>query len=833
MNFTTPKIYLILVSVLLSTILSAQVNSWTPISHDRIDETKEIRLPPFEFGLFQIDTVSFKSLLETAPHEKDVHQNLTDPLLVALPNPDGEMIDFEIVAYDLMEPELAQKWDFLQNWRGWKVDDPTVTIRLDWTARGFHAMILEPGNFWFIDPLYWNPDEYYQSFYKKNYPRPTEVFTCHVDSDHSEEHIHHPVTRSFENGDCDLRTYRTAIACTGEYATFHGGTTSGAASAINTSLNRVNGVYETELAIRLILVANNNLLIYLNPNNDPYTNNNGFTMLGQNQANINSVIGTANYDIGHVYSTGGGGVASLRSPCVSNRKARGVTGRGAPVGDPFDIDYVAHEMGHQFGGNHTQNNSCNRVFAAAMEPGSASTIMGYAGICAPDVQNNSDAYYHGISLQEMANYMELGGGNSCATSAGISNSSPSGIDAGADVFIPKGTPFVLTATGSDPDGDPLTYGWEQFDNEYGEEMPPEGTNFQGPMFRSFSPTPAPSRYFPRLSDLVNNVDSDWEELPEVTRTMDFRVNARDFNGTYGCNTYDDVRLTVDSGVGPFEVNVPNTNVSWEEGQSYTVTWDVAGTDGGSVDCDFVDISLSMDGGFTYEISLATNVPNNGSSSVTLPNRTGTTARVMVKCSDNVFFDISDNNFTITQASTPLPLTWLDFRATAFTKAIHLDWSTADEYNTSAFDIERSENNREYISLGSMPSQNTIGEHAYQFIDNNAVPGIQYYYRIRQNDLDGQFTYSPVRTAKIKSSDTNIRIIPNPNNGQFKIQLPEDKTLRELTIYNALGQKVDINTITQSNYIDIEMNHSQTNGYFMIFIQWMDGTSAYQRFLSIR
>ncbi len=232
-------------------------------------------------------------------------------------------------------------------------------------------------------------------------------------------------------GDCQLRTYDLALACTGEYANYHGSNTTNnnktfAAAAMATSLNRVNGIYERDATLTMVLVANNDLLIYLNGTTDPYTNNSGSTMLGENISNCNSVIGSGNYDIGHVFSTGGGGVAYLNSPCTGN-KAGGVTGSGAPVGDPFDIDYVAHEMGHQYGGNHSQNNNCNRAASAAVEVGSGITIMGYAGICPPDVAAHSIASFGGYSMQEIAANITTGASSGCPTTAPIPNSAPTTI----------------------------------------------------------------------------------------------------------------------------------------------------------------------------------------------------------------------------------------------------------------------------------------------------------------------------------------------------------------------------------------------------------------------
>lgn len=628
------------------TNLPAQSAIWQNTTPDQLNSEEERRITPNRSRVYLADTTALKDLLRSAGHERDINPRQS-PHQITLPTPDGDWETFQFVAYDLLHPQLQAVWWYIKTWRGVSTSNPTTTIRLDWTVRGFHAMVLERGNTWFVDPFYWNQRDYYQVYFKRHYPQPEEAFECLTQEDHKPVIEETAVLRA---GDCNFRQYRLALACTGEYATFHGGTVAGAASAFTTTMNRVNGVYEADLAIRLVLVANNNDLIYLDAANDPYTNSNGSTMLGQNQTTCDNVIGTANYDIGHVFSTGGGGVASLQSPCTFDRKARGVTGRGAPVGDPFDIDYVAHEMGHQFGGNHTQNNSCNRS-SASMEPGSASTIMGYAGICNPNVQSNSDPYYHAVNIQEIANYMETGFGNTCATIIDMSNSAPN-VVAGQDYNIPGGTPFVLTGSGTDPNGDPITYCWEQYDNEVGEAMPPLSSNTQGPMFRSFDPTTAPTRYFPRLSDLRNNVDPTWETLPETTRDMDFRLTVRDFDGNYGCTTEDQITLSVDANAGPFLVTNPNTNITWYETAQATVSWDVAGTNSAPISCSNVDILLSYDGGNTYPTTLASNTPNDGSQTINVPAGTTSTARVMVRCSGNVFFDISNTNFAIDVATAP-------------------------------------------------------------------------------------------------------------------------------------------------------------------------------------
>ena len=254
-------------------------------------------------------------------------------------------------------------------------------------------------------------------------------------------------------------------------------------------------------------------------------------------------------------------------------------------------------MGHQYGANHTQNNGCNRVLAAAMEPGSASTIMGYAGICPPNVQSNSDDYFHAVSIQEMTANIISGNSSTCDMESQQGNAPPSVTLASTSYNIPNGTPFVLAASSSDPDGiGTHTFCWEQFDNEVA-AMPPQSTNTGGPAFRTFDPVPSPSRYFPNLADVPTG--NTWEVLPTVARTMDFRVTVRDNAIPQGCTDEADLTLTVDGSAGPFNVTAPLAAASWTGNSPYTVSWDVSGTDSAPINCSQVDIFLSTDGGLTY------------------------------------------------------------------------------------------------------------------------------------------------------------------------------------------------------------------------------------------
>jgi subtilisin-like proprotein convertase family protein len=641
--------------LLIPLITFAQDNNhyWHEKAESQIPPTGTRVINPTVYRTIALDTTALKNIIEQAPSEALTAAKNSNTILT-VPLPDGTSADFKIVRYDMMAPELSAEFPVIKTGYGISTGKTLASIRFDWTYRGFHAFIRTDHHTIFIDPYSFGDKVHYVSYFKKDYPSPETPFVCHVETSGSgtDMDITAPVEKS---GDCVLREYRLAMATTGQYSNYHGASNASQAnlvlSAVVTTMNRVNGVYEQDVTIRMVLIANTVDVFYYNGATDPYSNNNVSAMLGENQSNLNNVIGFSNYDIGHVFGTGGGGIASLFSPCTGS-KARGVTGLSNPVGDPFDIDYVAHEMGHQWGANHTQNNNCNRNNSTAMEPGSASTIMGYAGICSPNIQANSDAYFHGINVQEMNNFIVNGNGNNCdEPDLTFINNAPS-VSAGGNYTIPKSTPFVLTATGSDADGDPITYCWEQWDNEVGNTMPPSEFNTQGPVFRSFFPSSSPKRYFPRLEDLVNNVSPTWEVLPAAPRNMEFRVTARDLRGTVGCTDEDNMNITVNAGSGPFLVTNPSDPVTWTEGENQTITWNVAGTDEGPVSCANVDILLSYDGGFTYPVTLASGVTNNGSRVITVPTGTTISARVMVICSDNIFFDISNNNFTIEEATIP-------------------------------------------------------------------------------------------------------------------------------------------------------------------------------------
>ena len=629
---------------------------------------------PQIYRTLQLNKTVLTHLLASAPPEASGPIEMTGTEL-QIPLPYGGFGRFLIQDSPIMEPKLAAKFPELKTYVGQGIDDPTATMRIDITPRGFHAIILSATGQVYIDPYSRDTDTNYISYFKSDFIPTDKPFSCFVES---QGKGNEPLSRGgtpYRPSGATLKSYRLALACTGEYATAvcspNAPTVAGTLAAMITSVNRCSAVYEREFAIRFLLINNTDKLIYLNGATDPYSNGNGSTMLGQNQSNIDSVIGTANYDFGHVFSTGGGGIAGLGVVCRAGQKANGVTGTNNPVGDPYDIDYVVHEMGHQFGGNHPFNGttgSCaggNRNGPTAYEPGSGITIMAYAGICSPqDLAPHSDDYFYTINYDEIDTYTSTGVAAACAQTTATGNTPPT-ITALSAFTIPSQTPFSLTASASDVDGDTLTYCWEEFDK--GAAQDPTASprdNGASPIFRSFPPTTNSTRIFPSLTYILNNQNVppatiapdviSAEFLPTTNRVMTYRVTVRDNRANGGGSNYASTTVTSVNTAGPFAITAPNVSTTFAGGTQQTVTWSIASTNIAPVSCANVKISLSTDGGNTFPIVLASSVPNNGSALVTIPstaNVATTQGRIKVEAVGNIFFDISDANLTITSTNT--------------------------------------------------------------------------------------------------------------------------------------------------------------------------------------
>ncbi len=613
-----------------------------------IGEALEYReTKPASFELFNVNMNLVDKKLPITPNQETIME---------LPTPNGVQ-RFLVKEASVFSDELAAKFPSIKSYVGIGIDDVTARVRFSKSKVGFHAMITS-GNYpmYLIDP-YTKDKKTVIAFYKNKVSKSN--FECLV-----EENVSKVNQRSFQKNananDGKLRLYRMALIGTSEYSQFHLTNQNVSASAtdnekkaavlsvMNTSMTRINGVFERDLGVTMQLVANNDDLIFFDAATDGLTNSDINLLVEESQVKCDFVIGSANYDIGHVFGwvddESGNGLAGGSVVCEAGQKAKGAAMRKKPLGVLFDIDLVAHEIGHQFGANHTQNGDCNRNNATAVEPGSGSTIMGYAGFCVPNVQNNSDAYFHAVSIAEMWNYVFTTA--TCAFETATNNTAPIA-NAGTDFSIPKSTPFVLKGAATDG-GNSLTYNWEQIDNQTA-TMPPVATSTVGPMFRSLPSSTSPNRYMPAIATvLAGNTASTWEVVPSVARVLNFSLTVRDNVLNGGATHRDDTKITVDGNSGPFLVTSQNNiiPVQWKGAGVETITWSVANTTFSPVNCDYVSIMLSTDNGVTFDTIIAKKTPNDGSQDIIVPNLDLTNGRIMVKAFNNIFYAVNTSTISI-------------------------------------------------------------------------------------------------------------------------------------------------------------------------------------------
>jgi chitodextrinase len=611
--------------------------------------------------------------------------------IVSIPNAEGTMERFRVYENSIMDPALAAKYPEIKSYLATGIDDLSARAYFSVSPLGFKSMVLRANkSAEFIEPI--SKDLTTYTVYRKaDKAMSLTPFECKV-IDVATPQIESATARPNAD-DGMLRTFRLAMSCTGEYGVYFGGTKALALAAINASMTRVNAIFEKDFSARMVLIANTDLVIYTNASTDPYSAAASMSQWNsQLQSTLTSVIGEANYDVGHLFgaSGGGGNAGCIGCVCVNGSKGSGITSPadGIPSGDNFDVDYVAHELGHQFGANHTFTHS-NEGSGVQMEPGSGSTIMGYAGITSLDIQPHSDPYFHAISIQQVTNNIKA---KTCPVNTATGNAVPTA-SAGLDYTIPKSTPFMLTAVGTDANGDALTYNWEQMDSQT-TSAAPSATKTTGVDFRSYNATTSPTRYFPRMPSVLTGATTTAgseitvEALPSVARTLNFRVTVRDNRASGPANNSDDMIVTVNATAGPFAVSSPNTAVSYVGGSSQTVTWAVAGTTANNVNCANVDILISTNGGTSWSTLLAA-TPNDGTEAVTIPNTPGTTNRIMVKGTNHIFFDVSNTNFTITPGSTDTVAPTAPTLAASGTTqtTTNLSWSGAtDNVAVTGYDV---------------------------------------------------------------------------------------------------------------------------------------------------
>ncbi|MGN6437262.1 MAG: reprolysin-like metallopeptidase [Agriterribacter sp.] len=767
-----------------------------------------------KFSLHAVDIAGLKRYLLATPAEGKKRYENGMPLEIPLPN--GSVEVFNVLESSVLSPELAAQHREIKTFSGKGRLHPGYKIRFSLTTEGFSAIILGVNEDVIVFEKVKNTtnENIYRSYFSQDAITPQKRqlnspsrSRCNTLSDLFPASTIEPnkrkdpaISAKFSNGS-SIKNYRLAIAATAEFTTAKGGQTA-AYSAIIAYVNELNAIFESELSVRFTLVSGTNL-VYTNAGTDPYTANDQGTMLDENQANLDGVLGNAGYDIGHVLGDGGagsgGGVAMRPSLCVNAIKGMGAS----DVGDEqdyahvFTVQLIAHEIGHQFGMSHTYNSNIpvctTRSFGTSVEPGSGATIMSYGFTCATDdYSNDLDGdnkkigpflNFHVASLTQALNHMAS---TSCFTIISTGNTAPViATPATNSYIIPKSTPFSLTASATDGDGEPVTYSWEGTnisdipDDLDGDDnpVPPAALTpailddeTHAPFFRSYSPVSSGTRTYPLISAILNGSNkARGDKLPAVAVTTTHTLTVRDNAGGV---TTEDFTVAVDN-AGPFLVTNDPSGVH-NGGAVLNVQWSVNGTTASPINCTLVDVLLSTDGGLTFATILASAVPNSGTANVTLPNISTSQARIKIAPSTstasgnspNIFFDISNQDFTI---SSTLPVSLLTFEATLKDKNdVRLTWNTAQEINNEGFDIEISQDGQQFSKLAFIKGAgNSSSIQQYQYLVRGLANGT-YFFRLKQVDIDGKFTYSKVLQVVINGILQSSLIYPNPTTNTIRI-----------------------------------------------------------------
>lgn len=656
------KVILSFIVILLSSpIVHSQDGSpWKRIGQNKVAVSDRIIAKPSAENelLFKLDEDVIRQSLKPIQNKTDKGNRIE----IFIPNMNGVLEKFSVWESSNFEPELQAKYPDIRSYNGVGITDKKAALYFSLSPKGIQTMILrEDSGTEFIEQ-YSKDKTVYVLFDSKSRAKGSLPFTCKTEDVVLNKQLLNKTSKISANNNV-FKTFKLALSCTAEYTTYHGGTVAGALTAMNATMTRVNGIFNKDLAVKLNIIANNDLLIYTNAATDPYSPSNlgaaevDPTWNKELQDNLTSVITNGGYDIGHLFGAdGGGGNAGCIgcvcvNPTVGAPLAKGSAftspSDAKPEGDTFDIDFVVHEMGHQLGANHTFSYQVEGT-GTNVEPGSGSTIMGYAGITSDyDVKSNSDDYFAYASILQIQTNLSS---KTCSVNTAISNSPPV-INAGSDWIIPNGTAFKLTGTGSDINGDTITYCWEQNDSATtasGANSIALPTKLDGPLFRSMYPSSSPIRYMPAYSNvLANKLTTTWESVSTIARTLHFTLTGRDNAalGTAQTNT-DEMIVDVSGTVGPFAVTSQNTeNLSWFQGTSQTITWGVNGSNAlvGSAN---VNIKLSIDGGLTFPTTLVSATPNDGSQVITVPNITAKNCRILIEPTGNIYYAVNSKSFSI-------------------------------------------------------------------------------------------------------------------------------------------------------------------------------------------
>ena len=808
---TTHAAYIaVLMLCFFSTILMGQSGSfkyWDTSNASKLDyEGDQMLLGeiPDSYSLVNLDLRSMQAYLESAPKLED--GAAVADFIISIPDNQGVANDFVIQENNNIDPSVAHLYS-IRTFQGVATGDSESRIRCDVSDAGFHAYVFAGGESYIVEPAFKNSTEQH-IIYKKS-----DLYKGH----HSCETLVPPARAAAEMGTSSrstmLRNYRIAMVAAGEYSEQFGGNPCNKTTVLNSmvsGLNMVNAIYNKDLGVQLNIITNNDL-VYCDSGSDPFDPyGNQITMIGINQTECDRVLTNAGYDVGHLMVWANtGGVAYTGVICYTGFKAQGFSGSSSSVTTLF-VDYAGHEIGHQFNGQHNfVSDECGTSEDDyRFEPGEGSSIMAYAGVCgaAASYQGNSDPYFHTASLDDMNTYITQWGGCATLTSPGSGNIAAPVINALSNIVIPRQTPFVLSGTASDAnDGTAgMTYLWEQHDGtSVARTGSPDCNSTTDPLFKFQDPVSDPFRVFPDMTNVLggNNANVPWEKLPCASRTMNFRMVARDNNANWGRVTYGDMTVQV-MNTGPFAVTVPNGGETYNQGELVDINWDVNSTD---THCASVDIMISMDSGQTYSM-LKSSVTNNGSSTVTIPNANNNTSRILVQCSTgntafrgaSTFFDVSDSDFAI---SVTLPVRLLSFNAYANKEQIDVVWSTAEEKDMDVYHVEKSFDGSTFERIGSVKSKE-YSSNNYEFIDVDPRAGIQYY-RLQQMDLDARYSYSDIISVRYGTDADAAYIYPNPSSDYLRLGGFIHDSIVDINIYNAEGKVVKRLTMSANEAINIK------------------------------
>nr|WP_315166816.1 zinc-dependent metalloprotease family protein [uncultured Flavobacterium sp.] len=890
-------LFFVLLVFSFSAVNAQKASPWKRINQGGISFSDRVNAKPDLAGqlVFELDEMAMSQSLQLA-NGKTAKESQVQ---ITIPNAKGILETFLVWESSNFAPELQAKFPDIRAYAGTGITDRNATIHFSFSPKGIQTMILRGDSESEFIERYAKSKSVYVLFNSKTRKKGNLSFACKTEDVALNKQLYKKTSKISSNTGV-FKTLRLALSCTGEYTVFHGGTVNGALTAMNATMARVNGIFNKDLAIQLNLVATNADIIYTNALTDPYSDETvGLaTVAGctgdcpgtwnkEVQSTITTVIGEANYDIGHLFAaTGGGGDAGCigcicdaltttnSTPPYQLGKGSAYTSPsdGISQGDTFDIDFVAHEMGHQLGANHTYSYDIEGT-GMSVEPGSGSTIMGYAGITDYNVQSNSDDYFTYVSIKQIQDNLS---NKSCPVSTTLTSQTPT-VNAGADFTIPKGTAFVLTGTGSDPNGNTLTYCWEQNDTaitESGANSLTFPTKVDGPLFRSLKPTSSPIRYMPALNSvLINKLSTTWESVSDVARTLHFTLTARDNAAQGFAQTNTDTKIVTVSGtIGPFAVTSQNVvDSGWPLGSSQTITWSVNNTNNlpGSSN---VNIKLSTDGGLTFPIVLAANTPNDGSETITAPGVAETNCRILIEPTANIYYAINSEPFAIGYSVTSTCNTY-PFTSTSFaivdsqsytTKTITVPASSGvisdvniavDFTHTYLSDVqievinpqgttvklfERSCNQSgnlilNYDDLGvalacGTTTAQTVSPFEPLSVFNGLNPQGNWQFRVRDAYVSDTGTLnSAAITICTKSYATlaapsfdigNFVVYPNPNKGNFNIQfISTAMSGVKVLVHDLLGRKIYENKFSNGvNFNEnIQLKNVRTGIYLLTVI----------------